>query len=41
MGKHSRSGANQDTAVLDRTHDNCGDCGTPIPAGDVFCRACE
>jgi hypothetical protein len=32
---------NQSTDVLDRTHDNCADCGTSIPAGDVLCRSCE
>jgi len=32
---------NQSTAVLDRCHDNCAECGTRIPAGDVLCRMCE
>ena len=40
MGKRTH-GHNQDTRTLDRSHDNCADCGTKIPAGDVLCRGCE
>ena len=32
---------NQSTAVLDRAADRCADCGAKIPAGDVYCDACE
>lgn len=40
MGKRTPQ-HNQDTTVLRKSHDNCADCGTSIPAGDVLCRSCE